>query len=92
MNSVYSDKLKAEGTLTGSDFATDHQGPRRWRAIYAHEESVVNITSDTMTVGDGVTTLDGEAITIPAGSTFFCDATIIEWVSGDVTCYRANAE
>ena len=91
MNSTYSDKLKASGTLTGSAFTDNSLVPRSWKAIYAHEDSVVNITSPTMTVGNGTTLLSAEATSIPAGSTFFCFASVIVWVSGEVTCYRTEA-
>ena len=90
MNSTYSDKLKAAGTLTGSSF-NDDGSPRRWSAIYAHEDSEVLLTSDSMTVGDGIVKMSEESTIIPAGSTFFCNASIIEWVFGEVTCYRAKA-
>jgi len=91
MNSTYSDKLKASGTLTGSAFTDNSLVPRSWKAIYAHEDSVVNITSTTMTVGNGTTLLSAEATSIPAGSTFFCFASVIVCVSGEVTCYRTES-
>ncbi|NJO48349.1 MAG: hypothetical protein HC840_01375 [Leptolyngbyaceae cyanobacterium RM2_2_4] len=92
MNIEFADRLAAAGTLTGDNFKDVAGVPRQWSAIYAHDTSIVKLTSNTMTIGDGATAMSETVTRIAQGSYYYGLFTKIEWVSGDVTCYRKKGQ